>query len=353
MNNATVVYQCPNCGAGLMFDPEKQKFCCDFCISEFTEAELIEDGAEDRARAEEEADKDFCEQMNEYLCPNCGAAVVADESTAADFCYFCHNPIVLSGKLSGQMKPHKIIPFKYNKEMAENEFINFAKKKWFVPRRFFAKDQADKISGIYFPFWVTDADTRGLYNATATKIRVWRVGNVQYTETSKYKIQRSGDIHFEDIVTSALSEADKTMLEAILPFPSDSLIDFSMPYLSGFVAKKRDIDRESLSGEIKHRMKNYANEIFRGTVQNGYNSVVTNSCNVDILSSHWEYTLMPIWVLTYKGKKNKVYTYAMNGYTGKIYGEIPIDWKRLFAFFGGIACGAAALLSMLGGVLFC
>ena len=37
---------------------------------------------------------------------------------------------------------------------------------------------------------------------------------------------------------------------------------------------------------------------------------------------------MPIWILTYKNKKGKVYTYAMNGHTGKIYGELPISkWK--------------------------
>ena len=38
--DATVTYKCPNCDAGLTFDPEKQKFICEFCISDFTEDEL-------------------------------------------------------------------------------------------------------------------------------------------------------------------------------------------------------------------------------------------------------------------------------------------------------------------------
>ena len=38
--NQAVTYQCPNCSAGLSFKPDKQKFCCEFCLSEFTEQEL-------------------------------------------------------------------------------------------------------------------------------------------------------------------------------------------------------------------------------------------------------------------------------------------------------------------------
>ena len=30
-----------------------------------------------------------------YICPSCGAEVVTDATTAATFCYYCHNPVVL------------------------------------------------------------------------------------------------------------------------------------------------------------------------------------------------------------------------------------------------------------------
>ena len=45
-----VAYQCPCCGAGLGFDPEKQKFACEFCLSEFDEAELASSGAAEAAQ---------------------------------------------------------------------------------------------------------------------------------------------------------------------------------------------------------------------------------------------------------------------------------------------------------------
>ena len=47
-----------------------------------------------------------------------GTKEVLNENTAADFCYYCHNPVVLSGRLSGALAPSKIVPFKYSKEEA-------------------------------------------------------------------------------------------------------------------------------------------------------------------------------------------------------------------------------------------
>ena len=256
--DTTLTYLCPNCGAGLNFDPEKQKFSCEFCMSDFTEEALSQTDAESKATEEQTLNEDYCEHMLEYCCPSCGAVVTVDDSTVADYCYFCHNPVVLVGKLSGQRRPNKIIPFKFGKDEAKKRFLEWAKKKKFCPNDFFSDEHADKIQGIYYPFWVTDADTVSRLDTMAHRTRVWFMGNRKYIETSDFKIERKGNIHFEDIVTSALSEADKAMLEGVLPYPSDSLIDFSMPYLQGFSAKKRDIERDRIENEIKCRMDNYA-----------------------------------------------------------------------------------------------
>ncbi len=348
--DTTVAYQCPNCGAGLLFDPEKQKFCCEFCLSDFTEEELGQTDSRERAAEAEQKGAEYCDHMLEYHCPNCGAEVVADESTAADYCYYCHNPVVLSGKLSGQMQPQRIISFKFDKAEAKARFLKWAKKKWFCPGDFFSDENADKIQGVYYPFWVTDADTDSSLDTVAHRTRVWFAGNKKYIETSDFRVTRRGDIHFEDIVTSALSEADKKMLEGVLPYPSDSLKEFNMPYLLGFVAKKRDIEREKLTDEVRSRMNSYASTLLRGTVQ-GYGSVDVGKINVNIKDSHWEYALMPIWILTYT-RRGKAYTFAMNGHTEKIYGELPISGSKM-AVLGTVVGAAVAAVTALLGVLIC
>lgn len=346
--HVAIAYNCPACGAELMFNADKGKLCCEFCESEYTNDELRTDKA-DESSFKKQADSDsFCEHMNEYECPNCGAEVVADETTVAEICVYCHSPIVLKRKLSGQMKPDKIIPFKFSKEEAQNKFLNFVKNKRFLPREFKSKTHAEKIQGVYFPFWITDADTDAAFNATATKIRKWRAGNVEYTETSKFNIRRQGFIHFEDIVTNALAEEDKNMLEGVLPYPSEALEEFSMPYLAGFTAKKRTIERNALSNEVKQRMNTYATTLLRNTV-NGYVTVNETSRSMRIRQSHWEYSLLPIWLLTYVTPR-KTYKYAMNGFTGKIYGELPLSVKKLLIFCGSIFTAITATVGILGGV---
>lgn len=339
---------CPNCGADLCFDADKQKLTCRFCLSEFTEEELDETDIKERSAQKRQNDQEFCDHMDEYVCPNCGAEIIADEATSAGICIYCHSPVILKGKLSGQMQPNKIVPFKYGKEEASNKFKKFIKNKWFLPSDFRSSKHADQISGIYYPFWVTDADVNASMNAEAKNLRVWTQGNYRYTETSVYACERNGDIHFEDIVTCAFSKAEKEMLEGILPYPSHELIDYSSSYLSGFLAKKRDIERESLSDEVKEKMNEYSVSLLKDTVI-GYSSVKPTSNSLNIHKSHWEYSLLPIWMLTYNTPK-KTYIYAMNGCTGKIYGELPISFKKLAVALTGIFAVLAPIFYMIGGL---
>ena len=114
---------------------------------------------------------------------------------------------------------------------------------------------------------------------------------------------------------------------------------------------KRDIERADLTGEVRGRMNRYAEQLLRGTVL-GYNTVSVKNMNVNVQKSHWEYSLLPIWVLTYRGRDDKTYTYAMNGYTGKVYGELPVSFAKLGLLLGAVAVPLTVILTVLGGLLF-
>ena len=200
LEQSTVTYQCPNCGAGLIFDAEKGKFACEFCLSDFAKDELDASGSAERAREREAQDEAFREQMRAYSCPSCGAEVMTDGETVADFCYYCHNPVVLSDQLSGAFRPDRVIPFKFGKQQAIEKFLKYAKSHRFVPRDYFAAEQVDKITGVYYPFWVTDADSSAAMTAEGTRIRSWIIGNVKYTETTRLEFEREGEIHFSNVI---------------------------------------------------------------------------------------------------------------------------------------------------------
>ena len=49
---AVMSYKCPNCGAGLTFDPKTQQLRCEYCLSEFTEEEMKALEAEEAKKVE-------------------------------------------------------------------------------------------------------------------------------------------------------------------------------------------------------------------------------------------------------------------------------------------------------------
>ena len=132
---AAVSYKCPNCGGDLQFDPGTQKFKCEYCSSVFSREEVEaanpekegEYGSEETSQYK--AETDAGSEASLYQCPSCGAEIVTDATTAATFCFYCHNPVILQGKLSGEYRPEKIIPFAVSKKEAVDEMLkNYAKQ---------------------------------------------------------------------------------------------------------------------------------------------------------------------------------------------------------------------------------
>ena len=347
---SVTAYKCPACGAGIAFDSAKQLFVCEYCLSQYTEEQIAAQTPEEEPEehTHTEADEDFCKDFLSYSCKNCGAEVFADKNTVADFCYYCHNPIVCGGRLSGELKPQLIVPFAYDKAEAEKRFLQFAKKKWFVPRDFFAEKQVEKIQGIYYPFWLADVDVSANSHANAQNVRTWKMGKNLYTETSHYKLYRAGDIHFEDVTTGAFDSESKDVLEGILPYPTNSLKEFTPTYLSGFLAKKRTVEHADVLSEVKNRISDYSASLLRETMH-GYTTIQPQGTQVKMNKVLWDYALLPLWILTYN-KGGKIYTYAMNGHTGKVYGELPISGKKLWLLFAAVALGIT-LIGTLGGLL--
>lgn len=284
-----------------------------------------------------------------YHCPSCGAEIITDETTAATFCFYCHNPIVLSGRLEGEYLPDGIIPFKITKEEAIERFQEWIQKKKFIPAGFYSKRQIEKLSGVYFPYWIYGCETDSAMSGTAKDIRVWRVGDIEYTETKIYSIRRAGKVIFRHLPKTALQKAQNAMLKGIFPYEFGAMEKFHMGFLSGFQAEKRDIEKNSLSGEIHQEIQKYAQKRMRDTIS-GHNSFSMDSQNHTIFGEKFQYTLLPVWVLTYRERGNQVYYFAMNGQTGEVVGKLPIDKLKLFVV-SAIIFAVVFVLLLIGGLM--
>jgi DNA-directed RNA polymerase subunit RPC12/RpoP len=382
----TFTHKCPNCGGPLLFDPKDQKFHCEYCLNIYTEEEVSEyeqQQATAQADTKEPSEKEltFTAESQEanmsdtekatfkeatgadeaptdslsgamelFNCPNCGAQIVTEATTAATYCYYCHNPVVLSGRLSGDFLPDKVLPFAIEKEEAIEKFLAWTKKKWFIPKEFFNKEQIDKLTGVYFPYWVVDTEVDGQLKGTGTSVRVWRVGDIEYTETKKYDVKRQGKLSFKELVKNALSKnIQQKMVAAVEPFLLDKAVPFKSQYLAGFQAEKRDLEYEALKDELQKEIKDYSETLLKDTAS-GYTTLTNVRTLITPENEQAHYMLLPIWLVTYRSNNqtDKVYYYAMNGQTGKVSGVLPISYLRLGLFTSGIFAIVLILL-LIGG----
>ena len=119
---AVVSFKCPNCGGELVFDPNTQSYSCPYCNSEFSQEQIDTMQKENQPSQETSEAADSAKGQEEaavYVCPSCGAEIVTDPTTAATECYYCHTPVVLSGRVSGEYLPQQIIPFAIDRKKAE------------------------------------------------------------------------------------------------------------------------------------------------------------------------------------------------------------------------------------------
>lgn len=313
-------HKCPGCAGNLLFDQESQKLLCNSCgksyfpeyfeISELLNRTVNEEFQED--------DNEF--SKHEIICNACGAAVVADINTVSTFCAFCGSPALITSRLTKSFEPKYIIPFKVKKEEAQKIFVDWTSNKRFIPSNFTSKATLEKITGLYVPFWLIDADCDINLEAGAHKTSKDLIRN--------FEIKRTGKFRMRGVPFDGSKKINDVLMERIEPFDYCELTEYKSGYLPGYYAERYDDSIEDLSERISERFRYYAKEERDSFISKSR----FDSYNIDkdeSTSSNYvcNYALFPVWFLNYEFEGIR-YKIAVNGQTGKIHGEVPIDDKK-------------------------
>lgn len=345
----TNIYRCPCCGAPVEFDGAAGKMSCDYCGSEFDVSQINEQYKkyEDVVEDVDPIAKEYCE-FDGYRCNSCGGEVATDATTAATFCSYCGSPTLIRARLSGALKPELVIPFKIQKKQAVEAYKKWTGSGLITPSAFRKETTIEKITGMYVPFWLYDYDVEAYIRATGTRVSKTRSGNTVHVNTAHYNIGRNVKAEYEAIPVDASEKMDDKTMDLLEPFDYGEIKPFEMPYLSGFFAEKYTYTADEMKGRVENRIKNYINGEARNTIV-GYSSVNITGSNVNMKRKRAAYTLMPVWVLNYK-YNGKVYSFNMNGQTGRIVGKPPKSFAKISALFCGVTAVSAGIFALLGGL---
>jgi len=382
-NNMSVMnYKCPACGAPIEFNPRLGKFKCGYCFTEHTEEALTayleklqaKTAAADGSAADTAADKEGAapkaetenhgnaeknaasgagntrekerQTVKAYQCANCGAEVVAGDTSTAAFCYYCHSPVVITDRLQGDFKPDRIIPFKVDKKTAVQKFLEWAGKKKFTPKGFTSEMQQEKITGVYLPYWQADIDAKVDYHAVGVTVTRWSSGDRDYVKTDKYKIDRVGDIAVNNLQKLAFSKIDESLLNTITPYDEAEMKNFSAGYLAGFFAEQYTENKEAVTPALMTQAKQTTAALIKESASCTHFESERDSTTYTVRAQR--YVLLPSWILTYI-YHGKPYVFAVNGQTGKTCGELPLD-KAKVALTSGLLGVVFGTLMFLGGM---
>lgn len=387
-------YQCPNCTGPLHYDSATGKLHCDFCGSSFDVAEIealyaereksaseaMHEEEEKRQRAAQEPsasqaqphteeqtqaagsageDWDYtgisddwgedAGKMRVYHCPSCGAELICDETTGATSCPYCGNPTIVPGQFSGILRPDYVIPFRLEKEAAVNALKEHCKGKPFLPKSFQEDNHIQKMQGIYVPFWLFDGQAEGWADYEATKVRVFRRGDEEITQTDFYDVYREGSLAFEKVPVDASGKMQNDYMDSVEPYDYSELKPFSLAYLPGYLADKYDVTAQECAERADRRCEQTLLDHLTETVQ-GFSSVRRKNDHVTLTRGEVHYALLPVWVLNTRWQ-DKDFLFIMNGQTGRIVGDLPVSRAKYWLTFGIIAAVLMAVICLFYYVL--
>lgn len=353
-------YKCPCCGGAVSFNTEGQNLKCPFCDTEFDIDALknFEKATVDAAGNDAENDVGFGSatgQLNEdgmavYICESCGGEIVTAATTAATSCPFCGNPTIIPGKLSGDLNPDLVIPFKLDKAAAISGLSGHLKGKRLLPKVFKKANHIKEVKGIYVPFWLFDSDADFDLLYKTTRVRMWSDSRYDYTETKYYSVTRTGNVSFDNVPSDGSSNMLDDLMQSLEPYDNSAAVDFNSAYLSGFLADRYDVSSSDCNAQVASRMKTTAEQMAYSSVV-GYNTVTKAGGTVNLKNGRVRYALYPVWILNTEWKGQK-FTFAMNGQTGKFVGNLPVDRGLFWRWFFGLSAAIAAAVFLLGALFF-
>ena len=345
-----IEYKCPCCGGKIEFNSNLQKMQCPYCDTVFDPEtlrdydEVLKKDAPDDMNWSGEPSEEWSEAdgMALYVCNSCGGEIVTDPTTAATHCPYCGNPVVMTGKLAGGLKPDWVIPFKLDKKAAVEGLSKHLMGKRLLPKVFKDQNHIDEVKAMYVPFWLFDTDAEASIRYRGTKIRTWSDSSYNYTETSYYAVTREGAIGYRNVPVDGSKKLADDLMESIEPFDFSEAVDFQTAYLSGYLADRYDVSAEESVERANSRIKTTTEREFASTAT-GYSSLTTENSSVKFHSDKIRYALLPVWLLatSWQGQN---FLFAMNGQTGKFVGNLPLDKGAYWRWFFGLLIPIAAAL---------
>lgn len=311
--------KCKNCGSGTRFDIDKQCLVCDYCDSTFN---VLDYNRADIRSEEQKMDAIV------HTCPQCGAELYTTDDTAATFCSYCGSSVLLESRMTQVNMPEYIIPFQVTREAAEEAYKKKLRKALFAPKSI-KEAEIKQMRPIYMPYWeyyLKSNPTFMFQYEAGSNVK----GSYQYTDINMFRME--AEIECDGLEYDASAKLPDDISKSYAPFYFKEAKLFNPAYMSGFYADLGDLPAENYQNEAIEVLKKAASkEICSKNGLHAY-SITPDKLvkKIDVNFVESGLAMYPVWFACAQDKTGRYVNYAaVNGQSGKVAADLPIDKKRI------------------------
>lgn len=337
---------CANCGAALAFKPGSTQLLCGYCgYEEFIEPSKTSfEELELSHYLKVVGNNAFTDNIDLIKCKSCGANQHIKESYKSLSCVFCSEPLMIEdAQKEGWIMPGAVLPFQIDKNKSRQLFFKWINSLWFAPNKLKkAALDPEQLHGLYVPFWTFDASLKANYSGMRGdyyyESRTVRTNNG--TKTQRVRKTRwssaTGNVKgfVDDLLISASSKQRNQIPTDIYGWNLKKLQPFNQQFLNGFVTEKYTVSlKEGHTASFK-QAKQIAHRWIRRDI--GGDTQQIHQAAITLTDESFKHILLPVYVSSYR-YNGQLYQFYINGENGKITGNNPISyWKIFFAVLAAI-----------------
>ena len=342
-------YRCSACGGVIAYSALQRRLTCPYCShTQDIDADEVGEKADEfefTLAAMKRAQYGWGNACRELVCESCGSAVAISPDALTSICAFCGSNRVHARDVAGDMlRPSALIPFEVDEAQCPTAVADWLGRGWMHPSGLSRVRNLRELTGVYLPFWTFDAHMSAGWRAEigTPKSERYRSGGEWKTRTVVDWRWRSGQVHLsvDDQLIAGTSRVSQVVLNKVLPFDLSGLQEYEPAYLAGWQAKGYDVELREAWETGRERMREQAKRACYADT--GSSHVRNFRMSIDFADERWRYLLLPIYLASYP-LDDRTFQVMLNGQTGKIAGQKPVDWRKVWLVIAALLAPGAGL----------
>jgi hypothetical protein len=290
----------------------------------------------------------------EVECQNCGARISVSAEELSLACAFCgSNKVIQNQNPQDIFRPRFLIPFRIDSKTCKEIVQKWLGSNWMTPTVLKRLINIWNFSEIFIPYWTFDSQTSANWEAEVghpetehyydhsdktwkTRTRInwrWESGNVQ--------------LKFDDLIEAGTSRLSPKHLVSVRNYNLQGLVAYDPVFLAGIKAQTYDIPLKSAWETARQEMREKTRQACR---KQASTPMIRNfRMELDFNDENWRLILLPLFLASYTYGE-RIYQVLINGQTGTISGQRPVDWMKVWSVIAALLA-PGVLLGFLGLVM--